>query len=257
MSSKFRRSLSEIRRKYKGRMDLSGVSFEKKTPVNELFEKGVPLFEWMDVGDLANSKIPEGFLQETFDLFENFYGKDRRERLERLVRDSLIVMDKGGYLSRARDTEERDILLHVASYVLGKLRSFFNDVELEGYTRNRCPFCGVLPLCGYIHGGKKILVCGICGGTWSYPLVKCVFCGAENLSKVGYLWSEDEEYVKAYLCSGCMTFFKVFDLGSAGISPDDADFDELYEKTLFLDVEARERGYRSIFEASMAPGNGK
>jgi FdhE protein len=117
------------------------------------------------------------------------------------------------------------------------------DVDLNHWGRGQCPVCGSPPALSEIQGkeGARRLRCGLCGAGWSYPRLKCAFCGLDDYKSLGYLTVEgEEEKVRLQTCQACGEYVKVivtFDPTPVDLLP----VEDL--ATLHLDEIARERGF--------------
>jgi FdhE protein len=117
------------------------------------------------------------------------------------------------------------------------------EVELDRWGRGQCPVCGSPPALSEIQGkeGARRLRCGLCGAGWSYPRLKCAFCGLDDYKSLGYLVVEgEEEKYRLQTCGACGNYIKVV----VTFEPTPADLLPVEElATLHLDEIARERGW--------------
>lgn len=124
----------------------------------------------------------------------------------------------------------------------------------EAITKSRwqggtCPACGAAPLLAELRGGgasgtaehERLLRCGRCLTAWSFPRLRCVWCGETNHRQLAYLHGAGEEsFRRAEVCSTCRGYLK----SVAVLGPLD-----LYQlltadlTTAALDVAALERGF--------------
>ena len=112
-----------------------------------------------------------------------------------------------------------------------------------------CPACGAAPLLAELRGGgasgtaehERLLRCGRCLAAWSFPRLRCVWCGETNHRQLAYLHGAGEEsFRRAEVCSTCRGYLKsiavlapldVYELLAADLS------------TAPLDIAALERGF--------------
>ena len=117
------------------------------------------------------------------------------------------------------------------------------------WQRGTCPACGAAPLLGEVRGGgasgsaehERVLRCARCLTAWSFPRLRCVWCGETNHRQLAYLHGAGEEsFRRAEVCSTCHGYLKSI----AVLAPLD-----LYQllaadlATAALDVAALERGF--------------
>lgn len=83
--------------------------------------------------------------------------------------------------------------------------------------REICPVCGAPPLLGELHGGgaagspehERVLRCGRCLTSWSFPRLRCTRCGETNHRRLSYLHGKGEEsFRRAEVCSSCNSYLK-------------------------------------------------
>ena len=79
-----------------------------------------------------------------------------------------------------------------------------------------CPFCGNRPvvaaLRGEGEGGKRSLVCSLCGTEWLYRRLLCPNCGEENKDKLPVYTASAIEHVRVEACDTCRVYLKAVDL---------------------------------------------
>jgi hypothetical protein len=77
-----------------------------------------------------------------------------------------------------------------------------------------CPFCGGPPgFIDVVEDGRRRLACHLCGGAWSFPKLRCPFCGVDGAEHLVRLMPEDvreEGYVIA-ACRQCRAYIKEVD----------------------------------------------
>jgi FdhE protein len=127
--------------------------------------------------------------------------------------------------------------LRLAAEAVGPL------VAASGWSGGGCPACGAPPLLAELRGPERerILRCGRCGSSWSFPRLACPACGERRHQYLGYLHGEGQaEFRRADVCETCRSYLKavaVLDpLGPAALLETDL-------ATVALDFAALERGY--------------
>ncbi len=90
-------------------------------------------------------------------------------------------------------------------------------VERAHWQRGICPACGAPPLLGELRGGgasgspeqERVLRCGRCLSSWSYPRLRCTKCGESNHRQLSHLHGKGEEsFRRAEVCSTCNSYLK-------------------------------------------------
>jgi FdhE protein len=109
-----------------------------------------------------------------------------------------------------------------------------------------CPFCGARPLAAVLRGegdgGKRYLVCSLCGIEWELRRILCPNCAEENKDKLPVYVAPEFVYVRVEACDTCQTYLKCIDMTTNGLAV--APADELASVT--LNVWAEEHGYSKI-----------
>jgi FdhE protein len=112
-----------------------------------------------------------------------------------------------------------------------------------------CPACGAAPLLAELRGGgasggaehERVLRCVRCLMAWSFPRLRCVWCGETNHRQLAYLHGAGEEsFRRVEVCSSCRGYLKSLAVLAA------LDLYELLAADLAtapLDVAALERGF--------------
>jgi FdhE protein len=84
----------------------------------------------------------------------------------------------------------------------------------------RCPFCRCKPQLGVLHpegdGGKRFLLCSLCGTEWEYRRVICSNCEESDKEKLPVFKSEEVAYIKLAGCETCHSYLKCIDLSIDG-----------------------------------------
>ena len=114
-----------------------------------------------------------------------------------------------------------------------------------------CPVCGNLPVMGFLRAedGLRVLECSLCGTRWGFPRIMCPFCNNIDQSKLKYIFADDDDVRRAYLCDKCNKYMKV------NTSPGEKEEEFVVPledlATAHLDLSAQDRGYergcRTVF----------
>jgi FdhE protein len=95
-------------------------------------------------------------------------------------------------------------------------RMEFNDKLISP----RCPFCSATAQLGVLRpegdGGKRYLLCSLCGTEWEYRRVICPNCEEADKEKLPVLKTDQVPYVKLAACETCHTYLKCIDLSIEG-----------------------------------------
>jgi FdhE protein len=90
-------------------------------------------------------------------------------------------------------------------------------VQRAHWQRGICPACGAPPLLGELRGGgasgspeqERVLRCGRCLSSWSFPRLRCTKCGETNHRQLSHLHGKGEEsFRRAEVCSSCNSYLK-------------------------------------------------
>jgi formate dehydrogenase maturation protein FdhE len=90
-------------------------------------------------------------------------------------------------------------------------------VQQSHWQHGICPACGAPPLLGELRGGgtsgspehERVLRCGRCLSSWSFPRLRCTKCGETNHRQLSYLHGKGEEnFRRAEICSSCNSYLK-------------------------------------------------
>src|SRR5262249_40774417 len=106
-----------------------------------------------------------------------------------------------------------------------------------------CPNCGSWPLLGEFRGLEqtRYLRCGWCAAEWTFPRLRCPYCGTTDHRQLGYLHTEEEAGKdRADTCSGCQGYIKMVSTLTAFSPPGLLVADVA---TMHLDLAAGDRGY--------------
>jgi FdhE protein len=112
----------------------------------------------------------------------------------------------------------------------------------KGWQHSRCALCGGLPDFAFLDegAGQRHLVCSRCDSSWRFPRIKCPFCNTTEPSDLSYYPATDIAY-RVYVCHQCKRYLKAVDRRRSPLG-----FSVTAERvrTLGLDLEAREQGFR-------------
>lgn len=110
------------------------------------------------------------------------------------------------------------LLDHAARPVLRAGASAVTELILRAHWHHgSCPACGAPPLLGELRGGgtsgspehDRVLRCGRCLSSWSFPRLRCTKCGEANHRRLSYLHGKGEEnFRRAEVCSSCNSYLK-------------------------------------------------
>ena len=119
------------------------------------------------------------------------------------------------------------------------------DIQVDT-TPATCPFCNARPVVGVLRGegdgGKRSLLCSLCGTEWLYRRVLCPNCGEENKDKLPIYIADQLDYVRVDACDTCQTYIKSVDLTRDGHAVPVVD--EI--ATVALNIWAEEHGYSKL-----------
>ena len=109
-----------------------------------------------------------------------------------------------------------------------------------------CPFCSAWPVAGVLRGegdgGKRWLLCSLCGREWPFRRVLCPGCAEEDKDKLPIYKAAGFDSVRVDACDTCRTYLKSVDLTVDGhIVP---VVDEI--ATVALNIWAEEHGYSKL-----------
>jgi FdhE protein len=122
--------------------------------------------------------------------------------------------------------------------------------DLDQYPGAECPICGAPPVMGFNRDedGLRVLECSLCGSRWGAPRMVCLFCGTPDQSKLRYLFVNDDQTRRIYVCERCKKYIKIVDRKGQTdeiVLP----LEDLF--TAYLDEAARAEGYdrgcRTVF----------
>ncbi len=109
-----------------------------------------------------------------------------------------------------------------------------------------CPWCSSKPLAGVLRpegdGGKRSLICSLCGAEWDFRRIVCPGCGEEDVHKLAVYTANEIAHVRVEACDTCHQYIKTVDLTKDGHAVPAVD--EL--ATLPLNLWAADHGYTKI-----------
>jgi FdhE protein len=109
-----------------------------------------------------------------------------------------------------------------------------------------CPLCGGKPQVGVLRpegdGGKRLLICSLCGTEWPYRRIVCPACGEEDVHKLAVYSAKEFSHVRVEACDACHCYIKTVDLTKDGNAVPVVD--EL--ATIPLNLWATEHGYLKL-----------
>jgi len=95
-----------------------------------------------------------------------------------------------------------------------------NQAQIDRPLAPHCPFCLCKPQLGVLRpegdGGKRFLLCTLCGTEWEYRRVICPNCGELDKEKLPVYKSDKVPHIKVAACDTCHTYLKCIDLGIDG-----------------------------------------
>jgi FdhE protein len=109
-----------------------------------------------------------------------------------------------------------------------------------------CPWCLSKPLAGVLRpegdGGKRSLICSLCGTEWDFRRIVCPACGEEDVHQLAVYTANEIPHVRVETCDTCHQYIKTIDLTKDGRAVPAVD--EL--ATLPLSLWAADHGYTKI-----------
>jgi FdhE protein len=113
-------------------------------------------------------------------------------------------------------------------------------------TPSLCPLCSSKPQVGALRpegdGGKRSLICSLCGTEWPYRRIVCPACGEEDVHKLAVYTAKEFSHVRVEACEVCHCYIKTVDLTKDGHAVPVVD--EL--ATIPLNLWASEHGYLKL-----------
>jgi FdhE protein len=99
-------------------------------------------------------------------------------------------------------------------------RNLATRTAIEPRIAPRCPFCSCQPQLGVLRpegeGGKRYLLCSLCGTEWEYRRLICPNCEELDKEKLPVYKSEEFPHIQLAACDTCRTYLKCIDFGIDG-----------------------------------------
>jgi FdhE protein len=99
-------------------------------------------------------------------------------------------------------------------------RNLASHAQIEPHIAPNCPFCLCKPQLGVLRpegeGGKRYLLCSLCGTEWEYRRVICPNCQELDKEKLPVYKSDKVPHIQLAACDTCHTYLKCIDLGIDG-----------------------------------------
>ena len=140
----------------------------------------------------------------------------------------------------------RSFIQPVAEAALAHLRD--RDMPEEAATTPAsCPRCGWPPQLASLRDegevrGRRVLVCSLCSGEWTFPRATCPGCGETDANLLPYHTSESWPHVRIEECKSCQAYLKAVDMRIDGLAVPVVDEIASVE----LDLWASEQGLKKI-----------
>ena len=235
-------------------------SVSKDEAVTEMkFEEGFPLFPREDLPlDLKATSSLFPRLLEHLSSQKREDSKALKKALDTVQTDprwtehaitAFLSRDETTFTTMAQEVNlEPMVLRFVTSMALkpcmNALREAFSErIQKDMWHYGYCPLCGSFPDMAYLdEQGKRTLHCELCGSEWSYPRLKCPFCGNSEPKELGYFASEEEAGFRVDFCKKCKVYIKTLDMRVVE-SPAPLQLENLI--TLHLDILAHEQGFET------------
>ena len=108
--------------------------------------------------------------------------------------------------------------------VLEAGRAAIKTPSRDEWTGAACPACGGPPQVSviaeesgeFMGGSPRSLVCGRCAGWWTFPRVKCTWCGEGDPRRLPSFVPDQRKVARIDGCETCSSYMKTFDLREAG-----------------------------------------
>lgn len=116
-------------------------------------------------------------------------------------------------------------------------------IDTDGWLKNHCPVCGNKARIARLDSveGKRYLHCPYCEMEWLFKLLCCPECGNEDHHSLAFLQIDETPGYGLHVCEQCKGYIKVIDEKNGG----DPRLLSDAAATLYLDLLARQQGYRS------------
>lgn len=103
-------------------------------------------------------------------------------------------------------------------------RAAIGTPSRDEWTGAACPACGGPPQVSviaeesgeFMGGSPRSLVCGRCAGWWTFPRMKCAWCGEGDPRRLPSFVPDEGKVARIDGCETCSSYVKTFDLREAG-----------------------------------------
>ncbi len=128
------------------------------------------------------------------------------------------------------------------SYALLRAREEGLEAKTDAWQHGYCPLCGGLPSMGEIYNqdGMRRLHCATCATAWSFPRLRCAWCGNAEAESLEYFTAEGDASHRVDVCRKCSCYLKVLDNRAA---TEELPMDIEDVSTLHLDLLAQKEGF--------------
>lgn len=254
-------------------LNLSLVEEYKKSFQRDLLpaDADVRLKNGLSIVEAESFYIDSEFLKSAFELWTSFLAesiglKDEVKVLKKrfsnpsellpLLR-SFLKKDSNYFENLEREVGvEVDVLLFFAEnitrpIVSGIVEMMNGNLNYDLWNRNLCPVCNSTPAFARIRkeDGKRFLYCSLCGKSWEFKRLKCVWCLNEDFKKLGFLLVDDKSPWRIDVCEVCKGYIK-----TRNERKEEKEFNELGLRcvmemefeTRYLDDIAERNGYSNF-----------
>ena len=131
---------------------------------------------------------------------------------------SLLLKDKEKINNHAQENKignEEFIFILVNSLkplLVYLMEQYRERIREEVWYLSDCPFCGYYPDMAMLldsEEGKRYLHCSLCEMVWKYNRISCAVCGSEDMKKLGYFVTEEEDSpYRIDYCDNCKGYIK-------------------------------------------------
>jgi FdhE protein len=242
-----------------GKEDATGIAFAFPDGHGaERVSGGLPLLapKSLRVEQESAAAFLSGILDVMREASRDPAGKEELERIGRAIEEK--ALDLSG-LFAACLCRERKVLEEAAAAipVSAPLLTFVLELPLKtalslaaesvdpgsvaGWTEGHCPVCGSRPGMDELAEaeGKRYLCCSSCSFRWSFPRIKCPYCGNQDPETLSCFIAGDDP-TRMSVCRKCRRYIKTRDsrIGNADVPLEAEDL-----STLHLDLLAAKEGF--------------
>ncbi|MBI3493910.1 MAG: formate dehydrogenase accessory protein FdhE [Acidobacteria bacterium] len=247
-------ALIEMQRRVQSRVPLPWIQMDLEW-LRAQHRAGRPIVRFRDLPiDWTDFRLA---LRQTADILRRF------DALERADHDQIIALGREGHAleplvadwyDRTAGLREVDpaaatqapagldhvLVLALRPFLARSTESLAQQIDVSGWSRGICPFCGWEPDFAVITpGADRRLICGRCLAQWNFAPLDCPFCGNDDRTQVTSFATRDGRY-RVYGCDVCHRYLKAYDARHAA-RPVMVTVDSI--ATLPLDAAAMQRGY--------------